>query len=159
MPFHDVRPYLRACLESLARQTLEDLEFILVDDGSTDGSSAVAEEYCASDPRFRLVIQENLGCGLARNTGVPHANGEYLTFVDADDVVHHRAYERLVGSLAGSGSDFAIGTAARFGSLGVTPSYVHQQAVIRSGIGTHISQHPELVLDRMAWNKVYRRTF
>lgn len=157
VPFHNVETYIEACLESLRRQTLADLEVILVDDGSADASRAWAEKYCA-DPRFRIVTQENRGLGPARNTGVSHASGDYLAFVDSDDVVHRDAYALLVGCLATSGSDLAVCGARRFDELGVTPSYVHGLAITGSEQGTHISRRPELVLDRMAWNKVYRRT-
>jgi CDP-glycerol glycerophosphotransferase len=121
VPFWSVESYIGACLESLQRQHLADLEVILVDDGSPDGSLAVAEEYVARDPRFRLVRQQNAGLGPARNTGVEHATGEYLTFVDSDDVVGLGAYERAVASLGASGSDFLTFRAARFDNLGVRP--------------------------------------
>ncbi len=159
VPFHDVERYFRACLESLAHQRVEDLEVVLVDDGSTDGSRAIAEEFCAGDPRFRVVGQDNQGPGPARNLGVLHARGEYLAFADADDVVERRGYERLLAQLTASDSDFAIGRAARFTNLGVTPSMVHQVAITEPLVGTRIGVRPELVLDRMVWNTVYRRSF
>jgi GT2 family glycosyltransferase len=159
VPFHDVGPYFTACLESLRRQSLSDIEIVLVDDGSSDSSRAIAEQYRSSDDRFRLVVRENGGPGPARNTGIEHARGEYLAFADADDVVHPQAYEHLVGSLQSSGSDFAIGMAYRFNNLGMTPSYSQLRAVTGRYFRTHISEHPELVLDRMVWNKVYRRSF
>lgn len=159
VPFHNVERYIGSCLRSLQGQTLSDLEVILVDDGSLDGSLAIAEEFAAADPRFSIVRQHNQGLGPARNTGTRAARGRYLTFVDSDDLVPRHAYEQLVGSLEGSGSDFAAGDARRFNDLGVRDSYVHAIPFERQRIGTHVLQFPELVLDRMAWNKVYRRSF
>ncbi len=159
VPFHDVERYFAACLDSLAQQSWTDLDVILVDDGSTDGSRAIAEDFCARDPRFRVIGEGNQGSGPARNLGVQHARGDYLAFVDSDDVVDRRGHERLVRRLAGSGSDFAIGRAVRFTNLGVTASMVHQIAITESLIGTQINMRPELVLDRMIWNTVYRRSF
>src|SRR5689334_20068273 len=111
VPFYNVADYIADCLDSLERQTFDDLEVVLVDDGSTDDSRAIAEEFCARDPRFRIVTQENQGLGPARNTGVKHAEGEYITFVDSDDLVPRYAYELMVGSLDETGSSFAAGNA------------------------------------------------
>lgn len=159
VPFHDVEDLIGACLESLARQTLRDLEVVLVDDGSTDGTARVARDFAASDPRFRVVTQENRGPGPARNRGVESATGRYLAFADADDLVHRRGYQRLVDSLEETGSELAVGRAARFNKYGVTPSYVHERAILGAASGTHLRARPELVLDRMVWNKVFRRSF
>src|SRR5689334_866082 len=84
VPVYDVERYLDECLASLAAQTLRDLEVVVVDDGSPDGSAAIAEAWARRDPRFRLVRQANHGLGHARNTGARHAAGTYLAFVDSD---------------------------------------------------------------------------
>jgi CDP-glycerol glycerophosphotransferase len=86
VPMYNVERYLTDCLESLAQQTFTDLEVILVDDGSPDSCADMARAFAARDPRFRLVQQPNGGLGNARNTGADHATGDYLTFVDSDDV-------------------------------------------------------------------------
>lgn len=75
VPFHNTEEYFRECLESLAGQTLRDLEVVLVDDGSTDNGAVIAKELCARDPRFRLVAREHEGPGPARNAGVRQAKG------------------------------------------------------------------------------------
>lgn len=157
VPFFNVESYIRACLRSLATQSFRDLEVIMVDDGSSDGSRAVAEEYCAADGRFTLVEQENQGLGPARNVGVAHATGEFLAFADSDDLVPHFGYELLMGSLAQSRSDIAAGDARRFTSLWVRDSYAHRLPFARTSIETHVRENALIALDRMAWNKVYRR--
>ncbi|MFC5946427.1 glycosyltransferase family 2 protein, partial [Micromonospora harpali] len=113
MPFHNVVSYIEECLTSLAAQTLEDVEFVLVDDGSGDGSDVIAKGFAARDPRFRILRQETRGPGPARNLGIRHARGTYLAFTDSDDVVPEGAYELLVGSLEETGSDIACGAVRR----------------------------------------------
>lgn len=159
VPFYNVEHYIHDCLVSMGRQGMADFEVILVDDGSQDGSRAVAEEYVARDDRFRIVTQENQGLGPARNTGMREARGEYLTFVDSDDVVPRDAWQLMVDRLDGSGADFAAGNALRFNSDGVRQSFTHTEPFAADRAGTTIRDFPALAHDRMVWNKVYRRTF
>src|SRR4051812_17957240 len=109
VPIYQVEDYLAECLASIAGQTERDLEVIMVDDGSTDGSAAIARRYADQDSRFRLITQPNGGLGKARNTGIAAASGEYLAFVDSDDRLPVDAYARLLGTLEATGSDFATG--------------------------------------------------
>ncbi|MFC9687485.1 glycosyltransferase family 2 protein [Kribbella sp. NPDC056951] len=160
VPFYNVGEYIGDCLDSIARQTWTDFEAILVDDGSPDDSAVIAKDFCTRDSRFRIVQQDNAGLGPARNTGVRHAQGEYLTFVDSDDLVTRHGFQKLVRALDRTGSDFAGGNARRFNnSSGVRPSWLHRQPFMRDRFATHVSEVTDLVLDRMVWNKVYRRSF
>ena len=159
VPFYNVEPYFEACLESIARQTLRDIEVVLVDDGSLDGSAVIAKAYAEGDPRFRLVQQENQGLGPARNTGTAHATGEYLTFADSDDIVARPAYELLVGSLDGTGSDIAAGNVMRFDAARVWQAWAHDEPFRTTRKKTHVTSQTSLMQDRMVWNKVFRRSF
>lgn len=160
VPFYGVEKYFYACLDSIRQQRVRDIEVILVDDGSPDGSRAIAEHFVGLDPRFSLVSQPNAGLGPARNTGTAQASGEYLTFVDSDDLVSAGGFETMVGSLDRSGSSFAGGNARRFNnSAGVRQSWSHRNAFARTRVATHILEAPVLARDRMVWNKVYRRSF
>ena len=159
VPMYNVERYLTDCLESLAQQTFTDLEVILVDDGSPDSCADMARAFAARDPRFRLVQQPNGGLGNARNTGADHATGDYLTFVDSDDVVVRNAYELLVGSLEETGSDFASGNYHRLTSTGTRQAGMVTSAFTATRLRTHVSKHPALLNDRTAWNKVFRRSF
>ena len=89
IPVYNVAPYLRECLDSVLAQTFTDWEAICIDDGSTDGSGEILDEYAAKDKRFRVIHQKNAGVSAARNSGIDAANGEYVTFLDGDD-----AYDR-----------------------------------------------------------------
>ena len=84
-PVYNQRPYLAECLDSVLSQTLHDIEIVCVDDGSTDGSAQVLDEYAVRDPRVKVIHQANAGAGPARNAGMAAASGEFIAFMDADD--------------------------------------------------------------------------
>ncbi|MFE0626354.1 CDP-glycerol glycerophosphotransferase family protein [Streptomyces sp. NPDC058864] len=161
MPFQDVEIYLEECLESIARQTFEDLEVILVDDGSADASTEIARNFCARDPRFTLIRQEPHGPGHARNVGIraAHPDGEFLAFVDGDDVIPEHAYEVLLRTLEKSGSDFVSGNVQMMNSSTKWQSPLHRGPMERARRGTHITKFDALIYDRTVWNKVFRRSF
>lgn len=95
VPIYNVEEYLEECLESIRNQTYTNIEVILVNDGSTDGSIEICERFCQQDNRFKLVTQENQGLSAARNRGVKESIGEYIMFVDSDDVVKENIVEVL----------------------------------------------------------------
>ena len=95
VPVYNVEKYLKDCLDSVVNQTLEDIEIICVNDGSTDNSLAILEEYAEKDSRIKIITQENKGLGGARNTGLYHANGEYISFIDSDDWIELNTFEEL----------------------------------------------------------------
>ncbi|HEX8344132.1 MAG TPA: glycosyltransferase, partial [Actinoplanes sp.] len=159
VPIYNVAPYLDECLSSIAAQYHTGLEVIMVDDGSTDDSAAIAAEFAGRDPRFRLVSQPNAGLGAARNAGAAVATGDYLMFVDSDDVLPPYAAETLIGSLELTGSDFACGNVMRLTTRGVHQSGLHRNAFDTTRLRTHVSEHPALLDDRTAWNKVFHRRF
>lgn len=96
VPVYNVEEYLEECLESIRQQTFTDIEVILVNDGSTDGSREICERYCEKDIRFRLINQENQGQSVARNRGVEESVGQYIMFVDSDDVINTNVLEVLL---------------------------------------------------------------
>lgn len=96
VPIYNVEEYLEECLESIRNQTYANIEVILVNDGSTDGSREICESYCEKDIRFRLINQENQGQSVARNRGVKESVGQYIMFVDSDDVVNTDVLEVLL---------------------------------------------------------------
>ena len=159
VPIYNVEPFLDECLRSIAGQTFADLEVVMVDDGSTDGSAAIADRFAAADGRFRLISQPNAGLGAARNTGLDAATGEHLAFVDSDDVLPPGAYERLLGALDRTGSDFATGNVLRLSSHGCTQASFLAQVFTRSRPRAHVRAFAPLLSDRTACNKLWRRAF
>ena len=108
VPVYNVESYLSPCLESIQRQSWRNLEVLMVDDGSTDGSSAVCADMAVADPRFRLLRQENAGVSAARNAALTLAGGKYLQFVDGDDRIHPQATETLVHAAEAMGADLVL---------------------------------------------------
>ena len=159
VPVYNVERYLGACLDSLRGQTLGDLEVVVVDDGSPDDSARIAAEHAERDPRVRLVRQDNAGLGAARNTGVRHAEGDFLAFVDSDDAIPPYAFGAMVAGLQESGSDFATGNVHRYNELGSSQSPMHRRIFRASARCTHVTRRENLLTDRLATNKVWRRDF
>lgn len=95
VPVYNVEKYLPKCLDSLLAQTWQELEIIVVDDGSPDNSWDIMQEYARRDSRVRLIRQKNGGLSAARNAGVEAARGEWIGFLDSDDYVAPEMYERL----------------------------------------------------------------
>ena len=96
IPVYNADQYLRRCLDSILSQSYTTLEVILIDDGSQDNSPALCDALAQHDARIRVIHQENQGVSAARNTGIAHATGEYIAFVDADDYVANDFFEHLL---------------------------------------------------------------
>jgi CDP-glycerol glycerophosphotransferase len=159
VPAYDVEDYLPACLDSILAQSHDQLDVVVVDDGSPDASGEIAEQYAARDRRVRVVHIDNRGLGAARNEGLRHVRGDYLGFADSDDVVPPTAYATQVGALERSGSDLATGSILRWeGDVLLEPPWMRR---LHHPARTDVSllDHPELLGDVFAWNKVYRRSF
>lgn len=99
VPIYNAEPYLARCIESLIHQTYHTLQILLVDDGSTDSSLAIAQQYAMRDSRIEWYSQPNQGQSAARNLGLQHATGEYLSFVDADDYLDLDFYQALIHAI------------------------------------------------------------
>lgn len=109
VPIYNVASYIKECLDSICGQVYQHLEIILVNDGSTDNSLEICEAYAQKDSRIKIVHQENAGASAARNTGIEHSSGEYLMFIDSDDVVDSRLVSELYQYLVLTDSDMSMG--------------------------------------------------
>ena len=99
VPVYNVKEYLPRCVKSLRQQTYGNLEILLVDDGSADGTGALCDRLAAEDARIRVFHRQNGGTSAARNTGIREARGTYLGFVDSDDYVDADMYEKLMRAI------------------------------------------------------------
>ena len=108
VPVYNVREYLEACLDSILHQTYRNLEIIIVDDGSRDGSSEICDRYAHKDSRITVIHQSNQGLSGARNTGLDHIHGEWVAFVDSDDVMDLRMYETMLWYVDKYSSDMVV---------------------------------------------------
>lgn len=114
MPVYNVEVYLSDAIESVLGQSFADFEFIIVDDGSTDSSSDICKKYAALDGRITVCSKKNGGLSSARNYGISKAAGDYLFFIDSDDMIAPDCLERLYGALVQSGADVAVANHQKF---------------------------------------------
>lgn len=168
VPIYNMEPLLPRCLDSLAAQTLRDLEIICVDDGSTDGSGGIVRKYASGDSRFRLITQENSGRAEARNAGIRAAAAPYLGFADPDDYVEPDMYERLYRLAEESGADMVQCSYSPFlpaesgESRGMAEEkLLHIENTACDGVFTEKGEIFRLFLeDRITgvvWSKLFRR--
>jgi glycosyltransferase involved in cell wall biosynthesis len=160
IPVYNAEKYLHECIGSLLAQTLQDCEFIFVDDGSTDISRQVIESY-RTDDRIILVSQENQGVSAARNRGIGMATGEYLGFVDADDFVERDMFEKLCSLADEHGSDIVIsnfyaeqGNSKILVSFDFPVNHNYGRNEIRNSVFPYFVEKD---LNNSACNKVFRR--
>ncbi len=159
VPAYKVEQWLPACLDSLLSQESVDLEVIVVDDGSPDGSGAIADDCAARDDRVSVLHVANGGLGAARNVGVLRATGDYLGFLDSDDVLPPGALAALAGTLEESGSDFVTGSIVRWEADGLHEPPWMARLHRERRLGATARQHPEILGDVFAWNKLFRMPF
>lgn len=162
VPVCNVAKYLRQCLDSLVNQTLRDIEIICVDDGSTDNSGAILDEYAAKDPRVKVIHQANAGAGAARNAGLDVAKGEYLFFCDPDDWFLKGMLKAMYRRAVRTRADIAIAgriffddqTGRRIGFRGFRPEFwLRSQPFSPNDIADRLfTMSPTVV-----WDKLFRR--
>ena len=161
MPVYIVEKYLRECLDSVRAQTFTDWECICVDDGSTDGSVAILDEYAAKDSRFRVVRREHSNAGACRNAGLDLSQGEYLSFLDSDDVFAPKMLENLSKALNDTEADIATCGHKDFHN-GEEQRNLFRRNVVKS---IKRIKTPALTNDifkcwvSWAWDKMFRRDF
>lgn len=108
VPVYNTAKYLSACLDSVIHQTYQNLEIILINDGSTDNSSSIIQDYVKKDSRIKVINQKNQGLSGARNQGLKKATGDYVTFVDSDDKIAPTMLANLISALQKTHSDIAV---------------------------------------------------
>ena len=163
VPIYNVEQYLERCVNSIIKQTYKNLDIILIDDGSTDGSPAICDRYEKSEERIRVLHQVNQGLSAARNSGIEIANGEYFCFVDSDDYVAEDLIEKLYSMLLEQGADIAICNFVSFyekfagdipkneTKIDILSSYEILQML-------HQVTQDKFVNTVVAWGKLYKRS-
>ena len=142
VPVYNVKEYLDSCILSILNQTYENLELILVDDGSTDGSARVCDLAAKKDARIRVLHKENSGVSDARNMGLDQAHGQYVSFVDADDILAPYAVDCLLDASLSCDADISVGEYQNFErkivferSVGNKPCIISGREAVRRVIG------------------------
>ena len=160
VPIYNIEEgFLRPCLDSLVNQTIKSIEVIMVDDGSTDDSGEIADEYAENYDNFVCYHIKNDGLGHARNFGAEKAHGKYIYFIDSDDAIALDVLERMFCAAERDGSDMAICAVERFNSSKEWGSYLHFLAFRDLESVTHIKENNALIYDTTAWNKLIRKDF
>lgn len=155
VPVYDVEKYLDECLSSLVNQTLSELEIIVVNDGTKDNSQSIIDHYVKQYPnKVVSLIKENGGLGDARNYGIPYAKGEYIGFVDSDDIVHLEMYEKMFNKAKLEDSDLVLCDLEYFYETS-------SEKMVKEGLVQieNIDVNKTIFLSPLfAWNKLYRRS-
>lgn len=155
VPVYNVEKYLDECLSSLVNQTLSDIEIIVVNDGTKDNSQSIIDHYVKQYPNKVIsLIKENGGLGDARNYGIPYAKGEYIGFVDSDDIVHLEMYEKMFNKAKLEDSDLILCDLEYFYETS-------SEKMVKEGLVQieNIDINKTVFLSPLfAWNKLYRRS-
>ena len=154
VPVYNVAAYLPECVRSILSQDYPDLEVILIDDGSTDGSGRLCDELAAGDSRVKVIHQPNGGAASAKNAGLRIAGGTYLSFVDSDDFLEPNVYGYMVRTLEKTGAD-AVEFGFRDVYVGKTEAQIPQSAVLTAR--EYLLRFPNDWHCALLWNKLYRR--
>lgn len=165
IPVYNVENYLKQCLDSVLNQTLKEIEIICVDDGSTDSSLSILEEYKKQDSRVKVVCQKNAGAGAARNAGLRIAEGEYLSFLDSDDFFEPDMLEEAYKKAEEYQADFVVFNSDQYHMD--KKNYVSVPWVMRlKDIPPYMPFGYRQLTDNVfktfvgwAWDKLYRRSF
>ena len=156
IPVYNVEQYLERCLDSVVNQTLKDIEIICVNDGSTDGSLQILEKYAKNDARIKILTRKNGGLAAARNTGLEHASGEYIGFIDSDDWIDLDYYEKLYNTAKKYDSDIAYADFIRKGKNKHKIRMHINEEIVSTDIRSKIDNCKNLTLG-CVWNKIYRK--
>ncbi|MCD8218210.1 MAG: glycosyltransferase [Clostridiales bacterium] len=164
IPTYNVEQYLEECMESVTRQTLQDIEIICINDGSTDGSLKILRDYAKNDGRIVIVDKENGGYGVGMNIGLDMAKGEYIGIVEPDDYVPLNMYEDLYAKAKEYDLDFVKADFYRFGRKengDMNLSYNHLSKDPEDyNVVFNPSQNPEAIRYIMnTWSGIYRKSF
>lgn len=158
VPVYNVETYVEACLDSIMKQSYENLEIILVDDGSTDQSHAICQRYLYRDHRIHLVEQANQGVSQARNVGLEQAHGEWLMFVDSDDYLALDMVETLLAYAQTKHLDMVQGEHCKvYRNHTFLLPHVHKTQSLRSHEAVIKLAHKKL-FQNYVWGKLYRRS-
>lgn len=161
VPVYNVESYLKECIESIINQTYKELEILLIDDGSTDGSGSICDEYKQKDNRIKTIHQNNRGISNARNVGLKSASGKYICFVDSDDLIHPQMVELLYNSLIDNDADISICHEISFSDndsfvFDTYESYTKECIEDRIQLLTHTTDDWTGPIN-WSWNKIYKR--
>ena len=157
MPVYNAERYLRPAIDSVVAQTFTDWELILVDDGSTDSSAEICDEYAAGDSRISVIHRSNGGLSVARNTALDVAVGEWITFVDSDDMLHSQFLATLIEIQHHSGSEIVCACAVEGAEPSFKPVGVPSLRTYSAERAIRLTLYQRKGMLNTAWGKLYAR--
>ena len=159
VPAYNIEEYLPRCLDSIIAQTYENLEIIVVDDGSTDSTGAVADAYAAKDPRIKVIHQENLGLSGARNSALRIITGEYVGYVDGDDYITTDMYLDMMGAIESSNAELAVCAYEQIGDGAEDIDYSGQVYPLstKEALEIYICDDRSFHIYNSVWSKLFKR--
>ena len=159
VPIYNAEQYLRRCVDSILNQEYTDYELLLVNDGSTDASGDICEEYGDQDPRVIVIQKENTGVSDSRNRALDRARGKYLQFLDSDDWITPDATRLFVRAAEEYGCDMVISDFYRVVGERLSPKGdIEEEGVLtREEFAAHMMENPADFYYGVLWNKLYRR--
>ena len=157
VPVYNVEKYLDRCLQSILGQTYTHLEVICVNDGSTDNSISILKEYEKKDGRIKIITKPNGGLSSARNTGLKHATGTFVSFIDSDDEIKLDTYEKVIKAFSEDVDVVFFGAEVRYDTHEELVNSDKNYYSIKFSGKYKITDDILLNSDCSAWNKVYRR--
>ena len=159
VPVYNVRNYIRDCIDSILAQTISTYELLLIDDGSTDGSGSICDEYGKTDDRIRVFHKENGGLSSARNKGLEVAKGGYICFIDSDDTVSADFLEKLYNALISSNAEMSLCNidASKLSEVGLGELSYKKMTTTEAKNWLCDSRSREYVLMVIACNKLYKK--
>ena len=155
VPVYNVEQYLSQCLDSIIKQTFKDIEIICINDGSTDNSGKILEEYAHKDNRIKILNQKNQGLSVARNNGIAQSTGEYISFIDSDDFIHFEFLEILYQAIIQSNCNIA--------GCDFLKVYSNEIPVLKNTKLKKYASALDVLLNKRnfihfnVWNKLYKR--
>ncbi len=158
VPIFNVEKYLKECLDSLINQTLEDIEIICIDDGSTDTSPQILKEYSLKDKRIKVITKKNSGYGISMNMGLEAANGEYIGIVESDDFADLKMFEDLYSLAKQKDADIVKSDWFEYTTSTKTIRKAARMALLPENKVLNVKDNPEILKIQPAiWSAIYRR--
>ena len=155
VPIYNVEMYLAECIESLISQNYEGYEIILVNDGSTDSSGEICDQFSQKYSDIKVIHQSNMGLPHARNAGLDVATGEYVGFIDSDDFIHPDMYKKLISAMEESSADMAICNFSIYDKKGVKAILERYSDKVMSYVAGEETQWYDYAMDAV-WNRLYK---
>jgi len=161
VPVYNVEQYLEEAIQSAIQQTYENIEILLIDDGSKDSSGSICDQYAQKDKRIKVFHQENQGLSGARNTGLKNATGEYIMFLDSDDIFPKDACEQMLKYIEETNADYVIGNYTNMddnGTIWEKPVFAKDKYT-KFKLSIKDFEKSFYIMNSGVWNKMFRKSF